>query len=85
MIREYRTGHTFSRSIHSTGISGMPYRVNDAWVWAWRITVDLRHVTSAQPTGSDELTIISVNGRPEPFVINEDYERFVRDWRTAKP
>lgn len=46
------------------------------------VTVDLRYVAIAEPHGNE--TAFRVNGSPFRLIVAESYERFVRDWRSAK-
>jgi hypothetical protein len=73
VIIEYMTDHevTFQRGTAVLKYGGVR-------------SVNLRYVTSARPYYHDA-TAISVLGDNKSFVINVDYERFMRDWRSAKP
>jgi hypothetical protein len=53
--------------------------------WQTRISVNLSYVTTAQPYGPNaEWTLISIVSRPAPFVIKEDFDRFMRSWQAAR-
>lgn len=77
MIKEYRTGPGLRWNYEAK-----------TWerVWSGRQSVDLRYVTSATPGGLDHgrFTVISVVGMSSGLAIDEDYERFLRDWQSVK-
>ena len=48
------------------------------------ITINLRYVMSAFPWSDGKHTQVQLMGCPSYNLIDEPYERFIRDWRCTK-
>lgn len=87
MIKEYRTQPQSQRDDANK---------RDVITWHNRRSIDLRCVSSATPLHGYDIvgvcwnepdiagTIITLQGMQFGFPIDEDYERFMRDWQSVK-
>ena len=77
MIKEYQTGLvTYAASVGGALIH---------FEWTSKRSIDLRYVSSVTPYEfGSECCLVTINGYQEATIINEPYDRFVRDWLSVK-